>query len=171
MTWLCEYLINQTLGFDLASARNDFALLHLKEDFKLSETIDTICLPKSKNTENEYLDECYAAGWGKDSNGNEDHLILYFPLSFYSCLSPFLSLCFSVSLSLCLSVSLSLCLSASLTLTLCLSVSLSLCLSVSLSLCLSPSLSLSLSLFVSLYLTLPFCLWMSAYIILNTVMS
>ena len=56
-------------GFDLASARNDFALLHLKDDFELSETIDTICLPKSSDTSNEFLDECFATGWGKDSNG------------------------------------------------------------------------------------------------------
>jgi hypothetical protein len=64
-----EYLNITLLGFDLASARNDFGLLHLESDFELSETIDTICLPKSPDTATEFLDDCYAAGWGKDSNG------------------------------------------------------------------------------------------------------
>ena len=56
-------------GFDLATARNDYGLLHLEFDFELSETIDTICLPKSPDTATEFIDDCYAAGWGKDSNG------------------------------------------------------------------------------------------------------
>ena len=65
----CKYLISKISGFDLATARNDFGLLHLTEDFPLSEHIDTVCLPKSQATATEYLDDCYAAGWGKDSNG------------------------------------------------------------------------------------------------------
>ncbi len=63
----------------MVTARNDFGLLHLEDDFVLSETIDTICLPKSPNTGKEFLDDCYAAGWGKDSNGN--HLYTLYSLS------------------------------------------------------------------------------------------
>jgi len=63
----------------VVTARNDFGLLHLEDDFVLSETIDTICLPKSPNTGKEFLDDCYAAGWGKDSNGN--HLYTLYSLS------------------------------------------------------------------------------------------
>ena len=79
------------------------------------------------------------------------HVVHFFILSPYLCLSLCLSLCLPVSLSVSLSVSV--CLSVSLSVSVCLS----LCLSVSVYL--SVCLSLSLSLFVCLCLCVSVCLW------------
>jgi hypothetical protein len=43
---------------------NDFALLHMTEDFKLARHINTVCLPKKpKDLEQEFeLEGCFATG-------------------------------------------------------------------------------------------------------------
>ena len=45
--------IDFLLAFDSANVRNDFALLHLADEFDLSDPakINTICLPSSKRAQ------------------------------------------------------------------------------------------------------------------------
>ena len=63
--------IDFLLAFDSANVRNDFALLHLADEFDLSDPakINTICLPSSKRAQDYDQEGCFATGWGKDSPG------------------------------------------------------------------------------------------------------
>ena len=50
-----------------SQVHNDFALLFVGEDFKLSSHVDTICLPTKPNNDSEFEKEgCVATGFGKD---------------------------------------------------------------------------------------------------------
>jgi len=53
--------------FDGRNLQNDFAVLHVSEDFVLDQHLDTVCLPDA----NEIFDSttCFATGWGKDQFG------------------------------------------------------------------------------------------------------
>ena len=59
--------------FNPLNLQNDFALIHMAENFILSPAVDTICLPDRAQEENsQYLKEnCFATGWGKDKFGKE----------------------------------------------------------------------------------------------------
>ena len=60
-------------AFDSKNLQNDFALIHLKEEFPLSQHINTMCLPDPFYAEEEFDDDetsydtsdCFATGWGK----------------------------------------------------------------------------------------------------------
>jgi len=56
--------------FNPRNLQNDFALLHLEEEFELQAHINTICLPDQyyKNYQDQ---DCAATGWGKDRFGKE----------------------------------------------------------------------------------------------------
>merc|ERR1719361_2663646 len=53
--------------FEPRNLHNDFAVLFTTEDFKLSEHIDTACLPEAG--ESFEGTTCFATGWGKDQFG------------------------------------------------------------------------------------------------------
>jgi len=70
-------------AFDNKNLQNDFALIHLEEEFPLTEHINTMCLPDpfysedsedfdSDHHETSYDDsDCFATGWGKDKFGSD----------------------------------------------------------------------------------------------------
>lgn len=49
---------------------NDVALLFLKKDVEMAETIDTICLPSQDQPID--ITRCFATGWGKNKFGDEE---------------------------------------------------------------------------------------------------
>ena len=65
-------------AFDSKNLQNDFALIHLAEEFPLTQHINTMCLPdpfyadddEFNDDENSYdTSDCFATGWGKDEWG------------------------------------------------------------------------------------------------------
>lgn len=56
--------------FNPKNLQNDFALLHLEQEFVLQPHINTICLP-DQNYDNFETLGCAATGWGKDKFGKE----------------------------------------------------------------------------------------------------
>jgi secreted trypsin-like serine protease len=66
-------------AFNKKNLQNDFALIHLQEEFPLTEHINTMCLPDpfysedfDSDYETSYDDsDCFATGWGKDKFGSE----------------------------------------------------------------------------------------------------
>ena len=55
-----------------ATTNNNYALLHMKEDFVLGPSVDVICLPKQPTavTEADFdSTACVAMGWGKSKYG------------------------------------------------------------------------------------------------------
>ena len=50
----------------LSVPENDFALIHLAENFKLNPFVDTICLPDPSDPIMYKSNECFATGYGKD---------------------------------------------------------------------------------------------------------
>jgi hypothetical protein len=65
-------------AFNDANLHNDYALLHLTEDFDLAPHINVVCLPTDEHFDDFIKEECVAAGWGKDSVGkNALESVLY----------------------------------------------------------------------------------------------
>ena len=64
-------------AFDSKNLQNDFALIHLEEEFQLTSHINTMCLPDpdsydSYDEPDSYDKEnCIATGWGKDKFGKK----------------------------------------------------------------------------------------------------
>jgi len=64
-------------AFDSKNLQNDFALIHLEEEFQLTSHINTMCLPDpdsydSYDEPDSYDKEnCVATGWGKDKFGSD----------------------------------------------------------------------------------------------------
>jgi hypothetical protein len=59
-------------AFDGKNLQNDFALIHLKEEFALTQHINTMCLPDPLYDEVSYeKEDCFATGWGKDKFGSD----------------------------------------------------------------------------------------------------
>jgi len=67
-------------GFDSKNLQNDFALIHLAEEFPLTQHINTMCLPDPFYADDEEFDDdensydtsdCFATGWGKDKFGSD----------------------------------------------------------------------------------------------------
>jgi len=59
-------------AFDSKNLQNDFALIHLKEEFQLTQHINTMCLPDPIYDEESYeKEDCFATGWGKDKFGSD----------------------------------------------------------------------------------------------------
>ena len=55
--------------FNSRNLWNDFAILHLEDDFDLESHINVICLPTEADFQDFDKDKCVATGWGKDSLG------------------------------------------------------------------------------------------------------
>merc|ERR1712018_942352 len=66
-------------AFDSKNLQNDFALIHLKDEFPLTQHINTMCLPDPFYAEDFDSDDepsyensnCFATGWGKDKFGSD----------------------------------------------------------------------------------------------------
>jgi hypothetical protein len=59
-------------AFDSKNLENDFALIHLEEDFQLTQHINTMCLPDPVFEDDSYdTTNCFATGWGKDKFGSD----------------------------------------------------------------------------------------------------
>jgi len=59
-------------AFDSKNLQNDFALIHLEEEFQLTQHINTMCLPDPDLEEDSYdTENCFATGWGKDKFGSD----------------------------------------------------------------------------------------------------
>ena len=66
-------------AFDSKNLQNDFALIHLAEEFPLTQHINTMCLPDPFYADEEFDDDetsydtsdCFATGWGKDKFGSD----------------------------------------------------------------------------------------------------
>jgi len=59
-------------AFDSKNLQNDFALIHLEEEFQLTNHINTMCLPDPDLVEDSYdTENCFATGWGKDKFGSD----------------------------------------------------------------------------------------------------
>jgi len=66
-------------AFDSKNLQNDFALIHLQDDFPLTQHINTMCLPDPFYAEDFDSDDepsyensnCFATGWGKDKFGSD----------------------------------------------------------------------------------------------------
>jgi len=60
-------------AFDSKNLQNDFALIHLAEEFPLTQHINTMCLPDPFYADEEFDDDetsydtsdCFATGWVK----------------------------------------------------------------------------------------------------------
>ena len=55
--------------FNPRNVWNDFAIIHLENDFELDAHINVICLPTETDFEDFDKTKCVATGWGKDSIG------------------------------------------------------------------------------------------------------
>jgi len=64
------YAVSMHPLFNSKNLQNDFALIHLEEEFVLQPHINTICLPDQRYDDYQDLD-CAATGWGKDRFGKE----------------------------------------------------------------------------------------------------
>ena len=72
-------------SFDSKNLQNDFALIHVQDEFPLTQHINTMCLPDPIYDDDSYdHSDCFATGWGKDKFGKIDHslyillIILYY---------------------------------------------------------------------------------------------
>jgi len=59
-------------SFDSKNLQNDFALIHVQDEFPLTQHINTMCLPDPIYDDDSYdHSDCFATGWGKDKFGSD----------------------------------------------------------------------------------------------------